>query len=366
MMNNGKRVKTWAIIGGGNGGQTFAAHLALQGQNVRLFSKSNERVKKIGKEISLHHDIEGTAVLDLVTTDITQAMDGADNIVIVLPSTWHEMTAKLVIPNLKDGQVVLILPEASCGAIAFRKYMKDMHCTADIVVGAGCTLPYATRALEPGDVYVYGMKKEVKIAALPATDNQKLYDALCVDLPHFTLCSSVLETSIDNINALMHPAPSLLTASRMEAIPKQTYEYYREGVTPSICKVIEAIDNERVAIARSLGFVQRNIRDEYINMYGGTSGASLYDILQECNAYDGLMNQPSLKTRYVLEDLPFSLVAIRALGEVSGVPTPAIDTIIALGKIMLGEELSEGRTSQNLGISEMTKEELLNYIYGKQ
>ena len=261
-------VRTWAIIGGGNGGQTFAAHLALQGQKVRLFSKSKARVDQIGNKISLHHYIEGTATLELVTTDVTAAMDGADNVVIVLPSMWHEMTAKLVIPNLKDGQVVLILPEASCGAIAFRKYMKDLNCTADVVVGAGCTLPYATRALEPGNVHVFGMKKEVKIAALPASDNNRLRAALCTEFPHFEICNSVLETSIDNINALMHPAPSLLNASRIEAIPEQTYEYYREGMTPSICKVIETIDRERIAIANEYGFEQRTIREEYIDMYG--------------------------------------------------------------------------------------------------
>ena len=77
-----------------------------------------------------------------------------------------------------------------------------------------------------------------------------------------------METSIDNINALMHPAPSLLNASRIEAIPEQTYEYYREGMTPSICKVIETIDRERIAIANEYGFEQRTIREEYIDMYG--------------------------------------------------------------------------------------------------
>ena len=46
---NGIR-KIWAVIGGGNGGQTFAGHLALQGENVRLFTKSIDKVNKIAKK----------------------------------------------------------------------------------------------------------------------------------------------------------------------------------------------------------------------------------------------------------------------------------------------------------------------------
>ena len=360
-------MKTWAIIGGGNGGQTFAAHLAIQGERVRLFSKSQEKIDEISKTntITLHHGLEGVGHIEFATTDIKRVMDGADNIVVVLPSTWHEMTARMIIPHLVDGQSILLLPEASCGAIAFRQYMKEMGCKANVVVGAGATLPYATRLNKEGDVHVFQMKNEVEIAALPATDNEKLKEAFAVAEPVFILVQSTLKTSIDNINAMMHGAPSLLNVARIEAKPPQDYEYYREGITPTICDVLEQMDKERIAVAKAFGFEQRTLRQEYIDMYScGTLENSLYELLQNCNAYDGLKAQKTLKTRYILEDVPFSLVPISALGQMVGVPTPVIDTIIKLGKIMIGDDLTEGRTAKHLGIDGMTADELKKMIYG--
>ncbi len=362
-------MKTWAIIGGGNGGQTFAAHLAIQGERVRLFSKSQAKINEISKTntITLHHGVEGTGKLEFATTDITRAMDGAENIVVVLPSTWHEMTARMIIPHLIDGQNILLLPEASCGAIAFRHYMEEMGCTANVVVGAGATLPYATRLQADGDVYVFQMKNEVEIAALPATDNERLKEAFAVAEPVFKLVHSTLKTSIDNINAMMHGAPSLLNVARIEAVPSQDYEYYREGITPTICEVLEQMDKERIAVAKALGFEQRTLRQEYIDMYScGGPENTLYELLQNCNAYDGLMAENTLRTRYILEDVPFSLVPISALGEIAGVPTPVIDTIINLGRIMIGKDLNEGRTAKHLGIDGMSTNELKEFIYGKK
>lgn len=360
-------MRTWAIIGGGNGGQTFAAHLALQGERVRLFTKSKEKVELLSKSntIILRHGIEGEGKLEFVTNDVERVLDGADNIVIILPSTWHEMTARMIIPHLVDGQNILLLPEASCGAIAFRNYMQEMGSVANVVVGAGATLPYATRIMSDGEVYVFQMKNEVEIAALPASDNDRLMQAFTVSEPIFKLVHSTLKTSIDNINAMMHGAPSLLNVARIEAVPFQDYEYYHEGLTPTICNVLEQMDQERIAIAEALGFHQRTLRQEYIDMYScGVQEDSLYDILQKCNAYNGLMAQRTLKTRYVLEDIPFSLVPISALGQIAGVSTPVIDTIIQLGRIMMGADLCEGRTAAHLGIEGMTVPELVEFVYG--
>ena len=73
----------------------------------------------------------------------------------------------------------------------------------------------------------------------------------------------------------------------------------------------------------------------------------------------------ALATRYVLEDIPYSLVAIRALAQVVGVPTPCIDAIITLGNVMLSDKMDEGRTAEALGIDGMSRDELLTYIRGE-
>ena len=96
--------KTWAIIGGGNGGQAIAGHLSLQGEKVRLFDVVQTTVDAINEKggIQLHHAVEGFGKLEFATTSMEKVMDGADNIMIVLPSLYHEDIAKQVLPLIKE------------------------------------------------------------------------------------------------------------------------------------------------------------------------------------------------------------------------------------------------------------------------
>lgn len=359
--------KTWAIIGGGNGGQSIAGHLASMGEKVRLFDVVPATVDAINAKggIQIYHALEAFGELEFASTDMGKVMDGADVVMMTLPSIYHESMTKQIAPHLKDGMVVFLHPEASCGAIAFRKVMKDMGCTADVVVGAACTLLYSTRIQTPGEVYIFSIKNEVPMAALPACDNDKLAAAIRPELPWFKLVSSVLETSIDNLNAMMHPAPMLLNTSRIEADPFVPFQYYLDGITPSVGKFVETMDKERIAIAEAFGFHQRSICQEYIDMYScGDETTPLYRLCKDNKGYEGIMCGNTLSTRYCLEDIPYSLEAIRALGKVAGVPTPCIDAIITIGRVTLAGQITEGRTGKMLGIEGMSKEELLKYIMG--
>lgn len=359
--------KTWAIIGGGNGGQAIAGHLASMGENVRLFDVVQATVDALNEKgsITLHHAVEAEGRLQFATTDMAKAMEGADVLMVVLPAIYHKSIARKMIPHLVDGQVVLLHPEASCGALEFRAQMREMGCTAQVVVGAACTLLYSTRIQSNGDVYIFGIKSEVPMAALPATDNLKLESAIRPQLPWFKIVTNVVQVSLDNLNAMMHPAPMLLNTSRIEADPFVPYQYYLDGITPSVGKYICAMDQERIAIAAQFGYTQRNICDEYISMYEcAEPGTPLYQICKQNPGYQGIMVSNTLATRYLLEDIPYSLEPIRALAKVVGVETPCIDAIITLGRVILDDKMQEGRTAQALGIAGMQKEELLRYING--
>lgn len=358
---------TWAIIGGGNGGQTIAAHLAIAGQSVRLYDVVQSTVDAINAKggITAHHAVEGFGKLEFATTDMEKVMDGADIVMIVLPSLYHRSITEKMMPFLKDGMVVLLHPESSAGALAFRKAMQDMNCTADIVVGAASTLLYSTRINEPGDVYVFGMKSDVPMAALPARDNQKLEDAIRPVLPQFRIVKNTLYTSLGNLNAMMHPAPMLLCTSRIEAEPFVPFAYYHEGITPSIGKYVEAMDAERIRVAEALGFTLRGVREDYVAMYEcGDKDTPLYQLVRNNKGYEGIMCSNTLSTRYVLEDIPYSLEPIRAIAKAAGVETPCIDAIVTLARTILGDQMHEGRTAEALGIDKMNKEELLAYIEG--
>lgn len=358
-------VKTWAVIGGGNGGQAMAAHLSLLGQKVRLYDVIQNTVDTINEKggIMLSHALTGFGKLEFATTDMAEVMKGADNLVVVLPSIYHDSISKKMIPHLQDGQVVLLHPEASCGAIAFRNNMNEMGSRADIILGAACTLLYSTRIISPGNVHIYAVKNEVSIASLPACDNAKLEAAICKVMPWFHIVDSVALTSLMNTNAMMHPAPMLLNTSRIEAEPPQDYQYYLDGITPSIGRFVEAMDKERIAIAKEFGYDMRTIRDDYVSMYScGDGDTPLYQLVKNNPGYVGIKCAQTLRTRYLLEDLPYSLVPIQALGRIAGIKTSCIDSIITIGETILAGELDTGRTAGALGIEGMSKEDLIRFI----
>lgn len=359
--------KTWAIIGGGNGGQTMAAQLSILGQNVRLYDvvqKTVDEINAIGG-IRVHHAVEGFGKLEFATTDMGKVMDGADVVVVILPSIYHKSITEKMVPHLKDGMVILLHPESSAGAIAFRKVMQDMNCTADVVVGAASTLLYSTRINQNGDVYVFGLKSDVPMAALPAKDNDRLEQAISTVIPAFRIVKNTLYTSLGNLNAMMHPAPMLLNTGRIEADPFIPFGYYHEGVTPSIGKYVEVMDAERIAVAKELGFSLRDVRSDYVAMYNcGTPDMTLSELVKNNEGYTGIMCSNTLSTRYLLEDIPYSLEPIRAIARCAGMPTPCIDAIITLARTILGDQMDEGRTAEALGIAHMDKEALLAFIEG--
>ena len=358
--------RVWAIIGGGNGGQSIAGHLSYLGEKVRLFDVVPATVAALNetKEIILHNAIEGRGKIEFATASMEEAMEGASIVMVVLPSIYHRSIAEKMIPYLKDGMTVLLHPEASCGAIAFRKCMDDLGCTAKIVLGAAGTLLYSTRIAKNGEVHIFGIKNDVPMAALPAKDNGKLAEAICPVLPNFHLVDNVLVTSLGNINAMMHPAPMLLNTSRIERRPFEPYEYYHEGMTPSIGKYVEAEDKERIAVAAALGIKLRSIRDDYVIMYRcGDHDTPLYQLCKNNPGYTGVMTHDTLRTRYCMEDIPYSLVAIQAIAKIAGVATPCIDAIVQVGRTIL-DDMDEGRTAEALGIAGMDREELLTYVNG--
>lgn len=359
--------RTWAVIGGGNGGQTIAGHLALLGERVRLYDVVEATVEALNRRggVTLHHALEGFGPLEFATTDMEKALCGAQNVMLTLPSIYHESVARRMIPFLRDGMTVFLHPESSCGAIAFRRLMQELGCTAEIVLGAACTLLYSTRVQEPGEVYVFGLKQEVPMAALPARDNERLAQAIRPALPWFTLCRDVLYTSLNNINAMMHPAPVLLSISRIEAEPFVPFEYYHEGLTPSIGTFVEQMDRERLAVAQALGLTIPGICEDYVKMYAcGDEATPLYQLCRNNPGYEGVMSANTIATRYVLEDIPYSLEPIRALARVCGVETPCMDAVVTIGRAIFRERMDEGRTLTSLGLDGMTRQALLQLAAG--
>src|SRR6056297_4274500 len=99
-----KKVNKFAMLGAGNGGQAMAAYLALQGYEVNLYNRSFERIKEIKEAagIYLKGVFKGFGHLNKITTDIEEAIEGVEVIMVVTPAVAHKYLAELSSPHLKD------------------------------------------------------------------------------------------------------------------------------------------------------------------------------------------------------------------------------------------------------------------------
>lgn len=355
--------KSFAIIGAGNGGQAFAAYLSLKGHSVKIYDVSQKTVdilqEKGGVLLEGNSDVVGFGKIMLASTDLKEVIHGSDIVMVVLPSIYHKDMAEKMAPYLEDGQYVLLNPVAGLGIVEVQNALKAKGCTAKIHLGCTSTLLFACRAVEVGRVAVSGQKESFSAAALPASENQIFADVFADIFPQFDFAYDAIRVTLDNLNALVHPGPTLLYTGRIES--GIDFEYYRD-FTPSQGKLVEAMDKERMAIADAFGIPVRTALEEYCTMYP-THGNNVYEAIHNCPGYDGIMGQKTLRTRYILEDIPFALEAIKAMGQVAGVQTPCIDAVITLARAIV-DDVAEGRTAKNLSIDGMSKEEFLKLCIG--
>jgi opine dehydrogenase len=336
----------------------MAAHLCLLGFSVRLWDIEPEKVRALKERriITLSGAVEGQAAVSLVTGDMAEALQGAEVIMVVLPTVYHGSVARTMAPHLRDGQVVILNPGATGGALEVRTVLQREGCRARVIVSETDTLLYACRSPKPGEAIIHGIKDRVDVATLPAAEAPRVAAMLSGAFPQYTPVSNVLVTSLNNGNAMMHPAPTLLNAGRIES--QSPFQYYSKGVTPSIARVVEAIDSERLAVARSLDVTVLSIGEWYTACYRVT-GKDLYAQVQQVKAYEGIKGPTTLNTRYLFEDIPTGLVPLSLLGRAMGVATPAMEAVVTLGNALLGRDFwREGRSLEKLGLAGKSSAEI--------
>jgi opine dehydrogenase len=356
----------YTVIGAGHGGKAMAAHLASMGFPVTLYNRTAQHVAAIKARGGI--DLEpsegtphGFGQLETVTSDMQTALSNADIVMVVVPSTAHVDIAKAAAPHLRDGQIVVLNPGRTFGAIEFAKVLSDESCLAKITLAEAETFIFASRSEGPAQARIFRIKEAVPLAALPATQTRKVLDALKPAYPQFIDGTNVLHTGLNNMGAIFHPALTILNAGRIEST-NGDFQFYIEGVTPSVGRVLEVLDRERVTVASSLGIRARTAM-EWLQMAYNAIGDDLREAIHNQPGYYGIRAPSTLNYRYIFEDVPMSLVPIASLGQHYGVSVRGMDSIIRLACIIHRKDFwRRGRTVESLGITGLSVSELTAYV----
>ena len=179
-----------------------------------------------------------TVPAPLLTTDVGGAVDGAGVLVVAVPAFAQEPFAReRRTPPEPRGQVVVLTPGATGGALAFAAALRAAGAARGVVVAETLSLPYACRKAAPTTSTSPASKRNLPVAAFPARETARAMAALEPIFPEMlTPAAHVLETSLNNPNAMAHPVPLLLNAGWIETTGGD-FRFYTDGISPSVARV---------------------------------------------------------------------------------------------------------------------------------
>lgn len=351
-----------AVLGSGSGGFMCAADLSLRGHEVRFYSRTGERfkpviekggIKLIGKEDELPGKF---AKISLLTTDIKEAISGADLILNPLPFFGVQTYAKLVAPHIEDGQTLVYLGKGG-GAIEYFRIFKEQGVDKEVYLGDTNTLPYGASYMGENVVRLESRVWELITTAFPGKNTDKIVRMMKEAYPMYSIrkAQSPLETVLVDYNAITHPPPMLCNAGRIESGDKNFHLFGKDALTPAVVRLTQAVDRERMALSKALGIRAYTLEEEILhvrwNPHGEDYVLSLYEAIH--TPFLEMCEGPfKLETRHLLEDVPYGLVTFSSLGDMLGVPTPVIDAEITLAEALLGRGFRGiGRTVEKMGIN---------------
>lgn len=355
------------VLGGGGSAQTMAADLSLRGHRITLFDfpeyqaniEAPLRTGTIEKYGSIDSKgVTGLARLDKVTTDVGDAVRGAEALFLAVPAYAHAIFFDAIAAHLEEGQIVCVFP-GNWGALRLRNLLRKRKGAPRVYVADTDLCMHICRVAEPflgpGKVRVILERGRVRVAAAPASDGEHVLNKLKEVYPELVGGSNVMETALFNSNIIGHGPLVLMNAGWLEHTGGK-FMIYRDGVTPSVGRVTDEIGRERDRVAEAFGL-----------KVGGGSGRTTFESLKAARWVNDPceIGPPDMHNRYITEDIPYGLVPLAGLAGVAGVPTPVTDAMINIANVVNGVDYwSEGLTLAALEIDHGSVAEIVAAVKG--
>ena len=357
-----------AMIGAGNVGCALAADLALRGAEIRLFNRSPGRLATIRDAggIIVTGEIEGFAPLSLVTGSLEQAVDGAQVVAVTVPTASLPAYAAALARATSEEQLIWLNPGHSGGALYLAAELARAGRGGGRTICQLTTASHASRLTGPATVRVF-LRPPASLAALPSSHLENCHRRLDALLPgQFGRAKSVLEADLANLNAILHPPAMVCNAGWIEATAGK-FGFYAEGSGPAVARVMDAIDHERLELARALG-VRAVPFAELFGQLGFTTGQGFhgggaYHAIRRSELIRPIQSPPQLDHRYLHEDVGWGLVPWLHLAAAARSPAPAMTALTHLAGVINGIDYPrKGLTLERMGLAGKTPAEIRAHV----
>jgi len=352
-------MKKVAVLGGGNGAFAMASDLALQGFEVRMWSKYFDEFKEIKSTHTIRVSgplIQGEAKISVVTDDMREAIKDADLICSPIPAFAQISVAENLLPYLEDGQVIFLSP-GTFGSFLIYKHLREGGCKKDVALGETGTLPFLTRKMSPQESRIVVRACDLPTGIFPAKKTKEAIEKIRTIFPSVHPVENALSSALMNAGPILHPPLMVLNTGPIEN--PAPYDIHNEGTTPGIRRTISLLDGERIAVRKALGFQPNHypLEDYYDEtrpnewMYPRVAKK----LLMESRLW---YEKTDYRHRYVIEDIACGLAFLISVADYIGVDVPIARSLITLAGVIAGTDfMKTGRTLESLGLSQMSLEE---------
>ena len=336
-----------AVVGGGNGAYAAAADLAEKGHEVRMWRRNSAALQD---SLTLKDADGERSVAVRACSRIEEALKGAELVFMPDPAFTQADNAKRIAPLLADGQVVFLAP-GTFGSYVMTKLIRDAGNRADFAFAETGTLPWLTRKHGPATAAITARATRLPTGVFPKKKHESALAVIRKAFPSIEPVEDALSGALMNAGPIIHPPLILMNAGPLEHFEK--WDIHKEGTQPSIRRVTDQLDAERIAAREALGYRAPHfpLADHYRPdgdewMYGRKVHKKLTE------SQDWRERIVLGEHRYMREDVEYGLAFLVSVCERLRVPCPVARGLLSLASAVLGRDLrQEGRTLENLGLA---------------
>ncbi|MCE9640389.1 MAG: NAD/NADP octopine/nopaline dehydrogenase family protein [Betaproteobacteria bacterium] len=316
-----------AVLGGGSVAFANASYLSSKGHQVHIWSALPGELSPLSSvgAISTTGELEGKWKVTVAET-AASAIEGAGVVIIAAPAFAHRVLMEAAAPHLVNEQDVIVHPVTGMSSLILSRLV-GARAVKPTIIDLSTSLFTARRNGE-ASVQLLRIKPLIEAASIPiARCDKSLARLAALYGDRFRAEENVLAVSLNNHNPIYHVPTVLGALSRADR--GDTYMFF-EQMTPTVCVMQEALDAERLAVARAFGAPEVPVA-QYFREAHSAQGNTLAEIYVDVQRrLKGPLGPQTADHRFVTEDVPYALLFFYDLGQAAGIAMPVTDAVLTL------------------------------------
>ncbi len=346
-----------AVLGGGEDARLIAALCLSEGAEVTLFSaygneleamraSSGITLRGAGPVGTFHvHREQGPSVR--LTAELDAAVREAEVIFLTGPVHKQRTYAMVLADHLSDGQVLVVAPGRSLGALETAWLLRIGGRSADVTIVEAQGLPYWISA--EGAVLNLSTAAVPVAATLPSGREHVLAGLqkyLASEPMQSVVASGFADGSaLVEFPALLMSGPAIGSGAvpvPMEGTPLEDNQTFASLIGPEQRSLIDQLAEERRAVARAFGARDLPTTENWLATHAGADRGEGSRVVPD---------QDTAK-RLLRDGVIGSLVPLTSAAALTRTPVPVTEAMITLAGAVLGADVAAaGRRLDTIGIT---------------